>query len=96
MMKLTAHDKPIGSALAGSVIVVEEPKPMTDAEAMRQAGLHHKALWQFRRRHPELAHWSRERIIEQILANKDQSAVARRQGQAGRSFGKMRYDDGKA
>ncbi len=105
-MKRTIYDEvPIGQAKAGPARrgSAQRHAPhdwtddeISDAEALRRAGLHYKALWQFRARHPELAHWSRARMIEQILANKDQRAVAARQGQQGGPkgcFGHMRYEE---
>jgi len=91
-MIITRHERPIGQARHGAL---QFSKPLNQLCA--EAGLHPASGYTFRRRHPECRDWPAERIVEQLLANRDQSAVARRQGQVpgnGRScFGGLRYAD---
>lgn len=91
-MIITRYDRPIGLAKANGA---QLSKPLNQLCA--EAGLHPASGYTFRRRHPECRDWPAERIVEQLLANRDQSAVARRQGQVpgnGRScFGGLRYAD---
>lgn len=91
-MRLTTHDRPIGQAVASAVF----SPTVTAAELARQYGLHPQSICMFRRRHPELKHWPLERVAQQIVANKNQSDVAKRQGQAEGGnrgkFGRMVYE----
>ena len=99
-MKLTRHDLPIGQARASALFVddktgrKERPPAKSGMAAMCEAvGLSHSAAHVFRHRHPELAHWSDERVIKQCLANRDRRALAKRQNQAGGGrFGSVEYD----
>lgn len=91
-MKLTARDRiPIGSAMVSALSMDDPPAKLT--EACRRAGLHPESGRQFVRRHPECRDWPFERIAEQILANRDQAAVAKRQVEIGRQgFKRVRYE----
>lgn len=93
-MIITRHDKPIGQARAGGLRW--EPDRRTIAAVAHEHGIWPESVYNFRRRHPGLD-WSVERITAQIVANKDQSSVARRQGCAvsadrRNKFGCMRYE----
>lgn len=108
-MKLTAHDKPLGQVMGGPARttrvvqeeakeVEEKPKPRTLAQAAKDHGLHPSSVYQFRGRHPECREWPPDKVCATMVANKDQSAVARRQGQAAAKgqrgrFGRMTYDE---
>lgn len=91
-MIITRHDRPIGKAKANGA---QLSKPLNQLCA--EAGLHPASGYTFRRRHPECRDWPAARIVQQMLANRDQRDVARRQGQVpgnGRScFGGLRYAD---
>lgn len=87
-MKLTTYDKPIGQARPSQRFAGEP----SIRDLCRRAGLHPNAAYKFRERHPECADWSHQQVIEQMLANRDQSAVARRQVCRGRKgFAGIRY-----
>ncbi|MCK2183550.1 hypothetical protein [Halomonas getboli] len=90
-MKRTIYDEiPIGQAKAGSARrgSAQRHAPhdwtddeISDAEALRRAGLSPTAIKQFRKRHPKQADWSRTRMIEQMLANKKRRDDASRRKQ---------------
>ena len=97
-MKLTRHDTPLAHGRHAPLHIDDAPgdTPLTQAAIAEGYGLHPMSVVKFRRRHPECKAWPIERICQQMVANKNQADVARRQGQRMRPgqrpvFKEMRY-----
>lgn len=96
-MKLMPHDTPLHEGRPSEVIFTdeEEEKPRTLRDVAEQHGIHTESIGNFRRRHPELAHWSVDQVAAQVVLNKNQSAVAKRQQRRERgrrnTFGSIDY-----
>ena len=68
-------------------------QPVTQREYEARFGLGKGVLGQFLRRHPECKAWPLERACKQIIANRDQSSVARRQQRKGKQgFKAINYE----
>lgn len=98
-MKLMPHDTPLNEGRPGAVIFTDEEddKPRTLRDVACEYGIHPESIGVFRRRHPELSHWSVDELAAQVARNRDQSEVAKRQQRRERgrrnTFGSIDYGE---